>query len=54
LAGRGRLDGDKAGAGVGGYCVCENPSCNYRMKHSRGRPCMSRKCPKCGSSLTRE
>ena len=50
--GRGRLGGNQAGAGVGGYCVCSE--CGYRVKHTRGRPCMNRACPKCGTSLTRE
>lgn len=52
MNGYGRFQGDKAGAGQGGYCVCLK--CNYRKKHSRGSPCMNLTCPKCGESLTRE
>jgi len=44
--------GDKPGSGPGGYCVC--PKCGYRIGHSRLTPCNQRKCPKCGSVLTRE
>jgi len=40
------------GMGPGGYCVC--PKCNYRVKHERGVPCASLKCPKCGINLIRE
>ena len=40
------------GMGPGGYCVC--PRCNYRVKHERGVPCASLKCPKCGINLIRE
>lgn len=52
MAGRGRLSGAKAGAGPSGFCVC--PECGYRVRHTRGSPCMNRTCRKCGSSLTRE
>jgi len=38
-------------AGPGGYCVC--PSCGYRTKHRRGRPCYKTVCPKCGATMTR-
>ncbi len=52
MVGRGRLQGDKAGAGIGGACIC--PSCGYRKSHSRGAPCNRLKCPKCGSIMTRD
>ena len=54
-AGRGRNtnpSGDKPGSGPGGNCVC--PSCGYTTPHSRLKPCNERKCPKCGTTLTRE
>ena len=51
MVGRGRLGGPLA-AGPAGYCVCNN--CGHRVKHGRGRPCYNRKCPKCGSKMTRE
>lgn len=50
--GRGRMSGDKAGAGPGGNCIC--PSCGYSERQVRGQPCMNKKCPKCGSRMTRE
>ncbi|MBN1365003.1 MAG: hypothetical protein JW976_09390 [Syntrophaceae bacterium] len=50
-SGRGRMGGRFA-AGPGGYCMC--PQCGHREVHARGVPCMRIKCPKCGSSMTRE
>lgn len=49
MAGRGRMGG--FGLGPGGDCVC--PSCGYTEQHARGVPCYQRKCPKCGSTMTR-
>jgi len=52
---RGRFKGkvpEAKGKGLGGYCVC--PKCKYRIKHERGVPCATIKCPKCGSTMTRE
>jgi len=40
------------GKGLEGYCVC--PKCNYKIKHERGVPCSTIKCPKCKINLTRE
>ncbi len=40
------------GEGPGGYCVC--PKCKYRVKHKRGVPCSTIKCPKCGASMVRD
>ncbi len=50
--GRGRMGGKAAGPG--GVCVCTNPDCDYQVQHKRGVPCYKRKCPKCGSPLTRK
>jgi len=37
--------------GPGGYCVCTR--CNTRTAHTRGVPCTSVRCPKCGAQMTR-
>jgi len=47
----GRMGGPKA-AGPAGDCVC--PVCGQRDHHEPGIPCIQRKCPKCGSAMTRE
>ena len=47
----GRMDGQKA-AGPSGYCVC--PQCGQREPHQVGTPCVARKCPQCGTAMTRE
>ena len=47
--GRGRMGG--MAAGPGGKCVCSK--CGYREAQVRGSPCMNKKCPKCGSKMTR-
>lgn len=54
MRGRGRMRGDKPGSGIGGSCVCTNPKCSYRVKHVRGEPCNAKRCPKCGTAMTRE
>ncbi len=46
---RGRMGG--FAAGPGGECIC--PKCNYKEPQIRGQPCMKKKCPKCGSAMTR-
>jgi len=40
------------GKGPEGYCIC--PKCNYKIKHERGVPCSTIKCPKCNINLTRK
>jgi hypothetical protein len=50
--GRGRMGGDQPGSGPGGACVC--PSCGEKAAHTRGVPCSTRKCPKCGARMTKE
>ena len=37
--------------GPGGECLC--PSCGYREPHQLGVSCYTKKCPKCGSTMTR-
>jgi cation diffusion facilitator family transporter len=40
------------GKGPEGYCIC--PKCSYKVKHERGTPCSTIKCPECKINLTRE
>jgi hypothetical protein len=49
--GPGRMGGSKA-AGPGGNCLC--PNCGHRVPHKVGQPCYERKCPRCGTTMTRE
>lgn len=48
---RGRMGGALS-AGPGGNCICS--SCSYKEEHIAGQPCSDRKCPRCGSVMTRE
>ena len=50
--GFGRNQGDQAGAGPGGNCIC--PECKHTEPHITGQPCNERKCPECGTLMTRE
>jgi predicted DNA-binding protein (UPF0251 family) len=34
-----------------GKCIC--PKCGYKEAHQIGIPCYQKKCPKCGSQMTR-
>ena len=49
LGGGGRMGG--FAAGPGGICRC--PKCGYEEVQIRGQPCISKKCPKCKSFMTR-
>ena len=50
--GRGRKQGNRAGAGPDGKCIC--PDCGKEVDHKRGVPCYKRKCPECGAFLRRK
>lgn len=50
--GKGRMGGPKHAGPSGSSCVC--PSCGHHEPHEQGIPCNQKKCPKCGSSMTRE
>jgi predicted Fe-Mo cluster-binding NifX family protein len=49
--GGGRMGGPLA-AGPSGFCIC--PQCGQKEPHERAVPCLMRKCPKCGATMTRE
>ncbi|MBC7231514.1 MAG: hypothetical protein H5T74_14130 [Actinobacteria bacterium] len=50
--GRGRGGGRPAGGrGLGGTKVCRCPRCGYTEPHTRGIPCFTRSCPKCGARM---
>ena len=48
---RGQGQGMGLGMGAGGTCYC--PACKTKVKHQRGVPCTSEKCPRCGLPMTR-
>jgi len=50
--GAGRNNGDRAGAGPDGKCVC--PECGYEADHETGQACNERECPECGAKMTRK
>jgi hypothetical protein len=52
---QGKAGGGRGGGralGPGGSCVC--PSCGHRIPHQTGVPCYEVRCPKCGSTMTRD
>jgi predicted Fe-Mo cluster-binding NifX family protein len=49
---RGGRVGGSATADSTGDCVC--PQCGEKEPHKRGMPCAERKCPKCGTVMTRQ
>ena len=53
VAGRGQGRGRGPGYGLGpaGECYC--PNCGHREAHERAVPCFNKKCPKCGTLMTR-
>ncbi|PIY20102.1 hypothetical protein COZ13_01810 [Candidatus Desantisbacteria bacterium CG_4_10_14_3_um_filter_40_18] len=48
--GQGRM-GDRV-LGPGGNCLC--PSCETKIPHQQGVPCVQLKCPKCATTMVRE
>ncbi len=38
--------------GPGGFCIC--PSCETRVPHEAGKPCIKQECPQCGKRMLRE
>jgi hypothetical protein len=44
--------GKGAGLGAGGNCIC--PKCGQKSSHTRGVPCNTIKCSKCGTAMVRE
>ena len=51
-SGRGRMGGNRPGAGPAGSCIC--PSCGAKVAHQVGAPCYQQTCPKCGAKMVRE
>jgi len=50
--GGGRGRGGGFAKGPGGNCIC--PKCGEKVSHQLKTPCYEQKCPRCGSSMTRE
>jgi len=49
--GKGRMGGNRAGAGPNGECLC--PKCGTRVPHQAGKPCYEIDCPKCKTKMVR-
>ncbi len=43
---------DQSAAAGAGMCVCTQ--CGHSEPHERGNPCLQRKCPQCGASMSRK
>ncbi len=43
---------DQSAAAGKGACVCTQ--CGHSEPHERGNPCLQRKCPQCGASMSRK
>ena len=39
------------GRGPGGECIC--PNCGNRIPHQLAFPCLTKRCPKCNTPMTR-
>jgi len=50
--GRGRMGGNRPGAGPTGNYMC--PACGTKIPHQAGVPCYDLNCPKCGAKMIRE
>ncbi len=50
--GRGRMGGNRAGAGPAGECIC--PNCSTTVQHQAGVPCYQTDCPECGAKMMRQ
>ena len=48
--GLGRMDGEMQ-PGIDGFCIC--PNCGTKVKHQRAVPCVTVKCPQCGTMMSK-
>jgi len=44
----------RSGSGLGGSTICRCPHCGHTIPHTKGVPCSSIKCPKCGNFMKGE
>lgn len=52
---KGKFKGEvKEARGLGPEGICACPKCDYQIKHERGVPCSTLKCPKCNVKLIRK